>query len=41
MFPLLGKTCTTPMDIRKAQAFTIRYSGLDQPTINYGSACAI
>lgn len=29
MFPLLGKTCTTPMGIRKAQAFTIRVSGLE------------
>lgn len=29
------------MDIRKAQAFTIRYSGLDQPTIHYGEACTI
>ena len=36
MFPLLGKTCTTPMDIRKAQAFTIRHSGLGLPQYTYG-----
>ena len=37
MFPLLGKNCTTPMDIRKAQALTIRSSGLDQPLPLMGS----
>jgi len=38
---VLGLVCTQLMGIRKAQAFTIRHTGLRQPTISYGSAYAI
>ncbi len=34
---VLGLTCARLMGIRKAQAFTIRHTGLDQPTSTMGS----
>ena len=37
----LERPYTKPSGKRKAQVFTIRISGLPQPTINYGSSCAL